>query len=142
MCASSKQHSNSEEIVTEQHPIEIKIAYIGGGSRYWAQMIMADLALTPELTGEIALYDIDHEAAARNVERAKDIYGHPDARVLAAASRPAAAAGTTTANTTPRRRHRKRTQAYSAVMHTSGAAVSLSVSAPHASSRGSNGAPA
>lgn len=64
----------------EQRPIEIKIAYIGGGSRYWAQMVMADLALTPELTGEIALYDIDHDAAARNVERARDIFGHPDAK--------------------------------------------------------------
>ncbi|MGC9523386.1 MAG: alpha-galactosidase, partial [Anaerolineae bacterium] len=61
-------------------PIEIKIAYIGGGSRYWAQMIMADLALTPELTGEIALYDIDYDAALRNVEHAKEIYGHPEAK--------------------------------------------------------------
>ena len=61
-------------------PIEVKIAYIGGGSRYWAQMVMTDLALTPALTGEIALYDIDHAAALRNVERAKAIYGQPDAR--------------------------------------------------------------
>ncbi len=61
-------------------PIEIKIAYIGGGSRYWAQMVMTDLALTPSLTGEIALYDIDHRAALNNVERAQEIYGHPDAR--------------------------------------------------------------
>jgi alpha-galactosidase len=61
-------------------PIEIKIAYIGGGSRYWAQMVMTDLALCPHLTGEIALYDIDYEAALRNVARAEEIYGHPDAR--------------------------------------------------------------
>jgi len=61
-------------------PIPIKIAYIGGGSRYWARMVMTDLALTPELTGEIALYDIDHAAALENVERASAIYGHPDAR--------------------------------------------------------------
>ncbi len=66
--------------MTENTPIEIKIAYIGGGSRYWARMVMTDLALCPHLTGEIALYDIDYEAALRNVERAKAIYSHPDAR--------------------------------------------------------------
>ncbi len=66
--------------MTENNPIDIKIAYIGGGSRYWARMVMTDLALCPHLTGEIALYDIDHEAALRNVERAKEIYSHPDAR--------------------------------------------------------------
>ena len=60
-------------------PIEIKIAYIGGGSRYWAKMVMTDLALCPHLTGEIALYDIDYEAALANVERAKTIYGSPGA---------------------------------------------------------------
>ena len=46
--------------MTENNPIDIKIAYIGGGSRYWARMVMTDLALCPHLTGEIALYDIDH----------------------------------------------------------------------------------
>ena len=66
--------------MTENNPIDIKIAYIGGGSRYWARMVMTDLALCPHLTGEIALYDIDHAAALRNVERAKEIYSHPDAR--------------------------------------------------------------
>lgn len=60
--------------------IPIKIAYIGGGSRYWAQMVMTDLALCPELTGEIALYDINYEAALANVERAKGIYGSPEAK--------------------------------------------------------------
>jgi len=44
----------------------IKIAYIGGGSKMWAPIFMKDLALTDDLTGEIALYDIDKEAAKRN----------------------------------------------------------------------------
>jgi alpha-galactosidase/6-phospho-beta-glucosidase family protein len=60
--------------------VEIKIAYIGGGSRYWAKNVMTDLALCEHLTGEIALYDIDYQAAQKNVERAAAIYGHPDAR--------------------------------------------------------------
>lgn len=59
---------------------DIKIAYIGGGSRFWARQVMTDLALCPHLTGEIALYDIDHQAALENVKRAAAIYGHPDAR--------------------------------------------------------------
>lgn len=61
---------------------EIKIAYIGGGSRYWARLLMTDLALCPNLTGEIALYDIDFEAAQKNVAHAADIFGHPDAQTF------------------------------------------------------------
>ncbi|MFW6302986.1 MAG: alpha-glucosidase/alpha-galactosidase [Candidatus Sumerlaeota bacterium] len=61
---------------------EIKVAYIGGGSRYWAQMVMTDLALAPELTGEIVLYDVNYGAALKNVKRAKDIYGHKDAKTV------------------------------------------------------------
>ncbi|MFW5870654.1 MAG: hypothetical protein ACOCVL_03205, partial [Candidatus Sumerlaeota bacterium] len=52
---------------------EIKVAYIGGGSRYWAQMVMTDLALTAELTGEIVLYDVNYGAALKNVKRSKNI---------------------------------------------------------------------
>lgn len=44
----------------------MKIAYIGGGSRGWAHILMNDLALCPELTGEVWLYDIDLEAAKLN----------------------------------------------------------------------------
>ena len=44
----------------------IKIAYLGGGSKQWARVFMYDLALCEDLTGEIGLYDIDMEAALRN----------------------------------------------------------------------------
>jgi len=36
-------------------PISLKIAYIGGGSRDWARKLMIDLALCPDLTGEVML---------------------------------------------------------------------------------------
>lgn len=45
---------------------QCKIAYIGGGSRGWAWRLMADLAMEPDLSGTISLYDIDFEAAKRN----------------------------------------------------------------------------
>ena len=45
---------------------ECKIAYIGGGSRGWAWRLMADLAMEPELSGTVSLYDIDSEAARNN----------------------------------------------------------------------------
>lgn len=45
---------------------EIKIAYIGGGSKLWARVFMSDLAVAEGLSGEIALYDIDVPAAERN----------------------------------------------------------------------------
>jgi alpha-galactosidase len=48
------------------NPTPLKIAYIGGGSREWARKLMFDLALCPDLTGEIALYDIDMESARLN----------------------------------------------------------------------------
>jgi alpha-galactosidase len=45
---------------------DIKIAYIGGGSRGWAWTFMADLAMEPQLSGTVRLYDIDGEAAEHN----------------------------------------------------------------------------
>ncbi len=51
---------------------QIKIAYIGGGSKAWARVFMTDLALADDLSGEIALYDIDTAAAVRN----QQIGGH------------------------------------------------------------------
>lgn len=47
-------------------PIPLKIAYIGGGSREWARKLMIDLALCPDLTGEVLLYDIDLDSARLN----------------------------------------------------------------------------
>lgn len=48
------------------NPIPLKIAYLGGGSRLWARNLMIDLALCPDLTGEVALYDIDMDSARLN----------------------------------------------------------------------------
>ncbi|MFH1524237.1 MAG: alpha-glucosidase/alpha-galactosidase [Chloroflexota bacterium] len=48
------------------NPIPLKIAYIGGGSRLWARNLMVDIALCPDLTGEVALYDIDMDSARLN----------------------------------------------------------------------------
>ena len=45
---------------------ELKIAYIGGGSRGWAWNLMSDLALEKSLSGTVALYDIDLKAARNN----------------------------------------------------------------------------
>ncbi len=53
-------------LVKKMQPIELKIAYIGGGSREWARKLMFDLALAPELTGTVALYDIDVDSARLN----------------------------------------------------------------------------
>ena len=45
---------------------DIKIAYLGGGSRDWAIQFMRDLACEKNLSGTISLYDIDKEAAKEN----------------------------------------------------------------------------
>ena len=45
---------------------DIRIAYIGGGSRGWAWTFMTDLAMDSRVSGTICLYDIDMEAAKAN----------------------------------------------------------------------------
>ena len=57
----------------------LKVAYIGGGSRGWAWGFMKDLAMDPDLCGRIRLYDIDAEAAERNRVIGEKISAHPDA---------------------------------------------------------------
>ena len=56
---------------------QIKIAYIGGGSKLWARVFMYDLALTADLSGEIALYDVDRPAAVRNQRIGERINADP-----------------------------------------------------------------
>ena len=45
---------------------DIKIAYIGGGSRGWAWGLMSDLATAGDMSGSVFLYDIDYQAAKNN----------------------------------------------------------------------------
>lgn len=58
---------------------DLKIAYIGGGSRGWAWGFMKDLANDPDIVGEVRLYDIDAEAAMRNKIIGDKISSHPSA---------------------------------------------------------------
>lgn len=51
---------------TNNRAENVKIAYIGGGSRGWAWKLMSDLAREEQLSGEIRLYDIDFDAAKKN----------------------------------------------------------------------------
>jgi len=46
--------------------LAIKIAYIDGGSKEWARVFMNDLALAPDISGSVFLYDIDKAASALN----------------------------------------------------------------------------
>ena len=48
--------------------VQLKVAYLGGGSRNWARVLMRDLACCPELGGELRLFDIDFAAAKVNEE--------------------------------------------------------------------------
>ena len=58
----------------------LKVAYIGGGSRGWAWGFMTDLAMDPDMGGEVRLYDIDESAARRNEIIGNKIMAHPDAK--------------------------------------------------------------
>ncbi len=56
----------------------VKIAYIGGGSRAWAHNLMNDLATEGEIGGEVRLYDIDKEAARVNEKIGNDLSARED----------------------------------------------------------------
>ena len=45
---------------------QVTIAYIGGGSKNWAQKYFSDLLIQDKLEGIIRLYDIDNDAALLN----------------------------------------------------------------------------
>ncbi len=45
---------------------DLKIAYVGGGSQGWAWCFMSDLAAAKDISGTVALYDIDFDAAKKN----------------------------------------------------------------------------
>lgn len=58
----------------------MKIAYIGGGSRGWAWKFMTDLATNDDMAGEVALYDIDREAAEHNAIIGNALKGREDVK--------------------------------------------------------------
>ncbi|HEX3047600.1 MAG TPA: alpha-glucosidase/alpha-galactosidase [Bacillota bacterium] len=59
---------------------ELKIAYIGGGSRGWAWRLMADLALETDLAGRVALYDMDFPAAHANEVIGNKLSSRPEVK--------------------------------------------------------------
>ena len=64
-------------MTTKPSPTSLKIAYIGGGSREWARKLMIDLALCPDLAGEVVLYDIDMDSAKLNEQLGNWIQDQP-----------------------------------------------------------------
>ena len=58
----------------------IKIAYIGGGSRGWAWGLMSDLASCDDISGDVYLYDIDFDSAKNNEIIGNKFNGLEDAK--------------------------------------------------------------
>ncbi|MBR2611726.1 MAG: alpha-glucosidase/alpha-galactosidase [Clostridia bacterium] len=56
----------------------VKIAYIGGGSRGWAHTLMVDLAKEDAFNAEVYLYDIDKKAAEKNAKIGNDLLARED----------------------------------------------------------------
>ncbi len=74
-----KGESSNVQFVTNEKPVPIKIAYIGGGSRGWAHALMTDLLLCPYFTGEVRLYDINRPMAELNAKFGNWLQSHPGA---------------------------------------------------------------
>lgn len=64
----------------ENRAEEVKIGYIGGGSRGWAWNLMSDLAGCSDMSGDVYLYDIDFEASQHNETIGKMYNASPDAK--------------------------------------------------------------
>lgn len=65
-------------IITGDVARDVKIAYIGGGSRGWAWKLMSDLALEPQINGEVRLFDINQQAAQDNAAIGHKIAALPE----------------------------------------------------------------
>ncbi|CAN7693661.1 alpha-glucosidase/alpha-galactosidase [Paenibacillus sp. LjRoot153] len=59
---------------------DIQIAYIGGGSMYWAKNLIADLALDGQLSGTIRLYDLDYGKAKNNEKLGNSVADYPETK--------------------------------------------------------------
>ncbi len=57
---------------------ELQIGYVGGGSQGWAHTLINDLAQTTDLSGSVALYDVDIGAAERNAALANGVMDRED----------------------------------------------------------------
>jgi hypothetical protein len=55
------------------NPTDLKITYIGGGSRSWAIQLMSDLAVCETHSGDVSLYDVDLEGARRNARLGNEV---------------------------------------------------------------------
>lgn len=72
--------SKSSPLTTDSSRPRVKIAYLGGGSRYWARDLMKDLALGAPFDGDLALYDLNHAAAQQNERIGTTLFARPEAR--------------------------------------------------------------
>jgi len=74
-----KGESSVIDCTCDVKPTDLKIAYIGGGSRGWAHALMTDLLQTKHFNGEVRLYDINHPMAEFNAKYGNWLQTHPQA---------------------------------------------------------------
>ena len=60
--------------------LDMKVAYIGGGSAMWTPHVLTDLYLREDLGGTVDLYDLNLDAAALNVKFSAALQEHPQAK--------------------------------------------------------------
>lgn len=68
--------SETRRRTADEH--DLKIGYVGGGSHGWAHTLINDLAQCDDLSGDVALYDIVYESAARNAVLGNEVIARKD----------------------------------------------------------------
>ncbi|WP_207592465.1 glycoside hydrolase family 4 [Halomontanus rarus] len=56
----------------------VKIGYVGGGSQGWAHTLINDLLQCTDVSGRVALYDVNYEPAEKNAELGNQLAGRDD----------------------------------------------------------------
>lgn len=69
----------AREQLASTEPESVKIGYIGGGSRGWAYTLINDLLQCRDISGSVALYDVDYEPAAQNAQLGNQLATRADA---------------------------------------------------------------
>ncbi|WP_415378856.1 glycoside hydrolase family 4 [Halosimplex sp. TS25] len=71
-------HSLQAEPPVDGAATDVRIGYVGGGSQGWALTLINDLAQCDDVSGTVALYDVNYEGAVENAELANDVMDRSD----------------------------------------------------------------
>jgi len=71
-------HSLEAESPADGVASDVRIGYVGGGSQGWALTLINDLAQCEDVSGTVALYDVNYDGTVENAELGNDVMARED----------------------------------------------------------------